>query len=95
MYIYRRVMDHMVATFKKKHKVDPSKDKKAIQKLRREVERAKRTLSTSHQKRIEIEAFFDGKDLSETLTRAKFEELCLDLFKSTIQPVKKVVCVCV
>jgi heat shock protein 5 len=55
-----------------------------------QVERAKRTLSTSHQKRIEIEAFFDGKDLSETLTRAKFEELCLDLFKSTIQPVKKV-----
>lgn len=86
----RRVMDHMVATFKKKTKLDPSKDKKAIQKLRREVERAKRQLSSSHQKRIEIEAFYEGQDLSETLTRAKFEELCLDLFKSTIKPVKKV-----
>ena len=86
----RRVMDHMVATFKKKTGKDPSKDKKAIQKLRREVERAKRQLSTSHQKRVEIEAFFDGKDLSETLTRAKFEELCIDLFKSTMKPVQKV-----
>jgi len=86
----RRVMDHMVAVFKKKTGKDPSKDKKAVQKLRREVERAKRQLSSSHQKRIEIEAFFDGKDLSETLTRAKFEELCLDLFKSTVSPVKKV-----
>jgi len=86
----RRVMDHMVAVFKKKTGMDPSKDKKAVQKLRREVERAKRQLSSSHQKRIEIEAFFDGKDLSETLTRAKFEELCIDLFKSTVSPVKKV-----
>ena len=76
----------MVAVFKKKNKLDPSKDKKAIQKLRREVERAKRQLSSSHQKRIEIEAFYEGKDLSETLTRAKFEDLCLDLFKSTISP---------
>lgn len=55
-----------------------------------QVERAKRQLSTAHQQRIEIEAFYDGRDLSETLTRAKFEELCLDLFKSTIDPVKKV-----
>ena len=86
----RRIMDHMVAIFKKKTGKDPSKDKKAIQKLRREVERAKRQLSSSHQKRIEIEGFFDNQDLSETLTRAKFEELCLDLFKSTINPVKKV-----
>jgi len=86
----RRVLDYMLKEFKKKTGVDASKDKKALQKLRREVERAKRQLSTSHQQRVEIEAFQDGKDLSVTLTRAKFEELCLDLFKSTITPVKKV-----
>jgi len=60
------------------------------QKLRREVERAKRALSNTHQQRIEIEGFFDGADLSETITRAKFEELCMDLFKKTLGPVEKV-----
>lgn len=69
---------------------DASKDKKAVQKLRREVERAKRSLSNTHQQRIEIESFFDGQDLSETITRAKFEELCMDLFKKTLGPVEKV-----
>jgi len=86
----RRTMDYMLKLFKKKTGSDAAKDKKALQKLRREVERAKRQLSTTHQQRIEIEAFYDGRDLSETLTRAKFEELCVDLFKSTIDPVKKV-----
>ncbi len=61
-----------------------------MQKLRREVERAKRALSNTHQQRIEIESFFDGADLSETITRAKFEELCMDLFKKTLGPVEKV-----
>ena len=58
--------------------------------MRREVERAKRSLSNTHQQRIEIESFFDGQDLSETITRAKFEELCMDLFKKTLGPVEKV-----
>merc|ERR1711906_94884 len=86
----RRVMDYMLKLFKKKAGKDASKDKKAIQKLRREVERAKRALSNTHQQRIEIEGFFDGADLSETVTRAKFEELCMDLFKKTLGPVEKV-----
>jgi len=64
--------------------------KKAIQKLRKEVEKAKRALSSTHQARVEIEALFDGHDLSETLTRARFEELNADLFKDTLNPVKKV-----
>merc|ERR1711871_46028 len=76
--------------FKRKHGKDPSKDKKAIQKLRRDVERAKRALSTQHQVRVEIESLFDGVDFSETLTRARFEELCADLFKKTLTPVQKV-----
>merc|ERR1719324_2339358 len=76
--------------FKKQHKVDLSKDKRAIQKLRREVERVKRTLSSQHQARLEIEALYDGIDFSETLTRARFEELNMDLFKKTLGPVKQV-----
>ncbi|CAG0918834.1 unnamed protein product [Notodromas monacha] len=63
---------------------------RAVQKLRREVEKAKRALSSAHQARIEIESFFDGQDFSETLTRAKFEELNMDLFRSTMKPVQKV-----
>mmetsp|Transcript_11938 Transcript_11938/g.31191 ORF Transcript_11938/g.31191 Transcript_11938/m.31191 type:complete len:646 (-) Transcript_11938:133-2070(-) len=86
-----RVIQHLLKVFKKKHGKDPSKDKRAIQKLRREVERAKRALSTQHQVRLEIEALYDGIDFSETLTRARFEELCLDLFKKTLTPVEKVI----
>jgi len=86
----RRVMDYILKLFKKKSGKDASKDKKSLQKLRREVERAKRSLSTTHQQRVEIEGFFDGADLSETITRAKFEELCMDLFKKTLTPVEKV-----
>merc|ERR1719409_13002 len=67
-----------------------SKDKRSLQKLRREVEKAKRALSSTHQTRVEIEALFDGTDLSETLTRARFEELNNDLFKNTLNPVKQV-----
>eukprot|EP00398_MALV-I-01_sp_L67-1_P000059 gene59-535_t len=86
----QRVMQHFMKMFKKKEGVDMSGDKRSVQKLRREVEKAKRALSSTHQTRVEIEALFDGKDLSETLTRARFEELCSDLFKNTLGPVKQV-----
>merc|ERR1740138_215744 len=85
-----RVIQHLLKVFKRKHGIDAAKDKRAIQKLRREVERAKRQLSTQHQVRVEIEGLFEGKDFSETLTRARFEELCIDLFKKTLTPVQKV-----
>eukprot|EP00316_Scyphosphaera_apsteinii_P020243 CAMPEP_0119298954 /NCGR_PEP_ID=MMETSP1333-20130426/1081_1 /TAXON_ID=418940 /ORGANISM="Scyphosphaera apsteinii, Strain RCC1455" /LENGTH=658 /DNA_ID=CAMNT_0007300211 /DNA_START=77 /DNA_END=2053 /DNA_ORIENTATION=+ len=85
-----RVIQHLLKVFKRKHGSDPSKDKRAIQKLRREVERAKRSLSSQHQVRVEIEGLFDNQDFSETLTRARFEELCIDLFKKTLTPVQKV-----
>ena len=65
-------------------------DKRSLQKLRREVERVKRVLSTQHQARVEIESLYDGIDFSETLTRARFEELNIDLVKKTLDPVKKV-----
>merc|ERR1711920_655304 len=86
----QRVMQHFMKIFQKKHSKDMSKDKRAVQKLRREVEKAKRALSSTHQGRVEIEALFDGVDFSETLTRARFEEINNDLFKNTLGPVKQV-----
>jgi heat shock protein 5 len=86
----QRTMQHFVKIFQKKHGKDMSKDKRALQKLRREVEKAKRALSSAHQARVEIEALHDGVDFSEMLTRARFEELNNDLFKNTLSPVKQV-----
>ncbi|OXA59835.1 endoplasmic reticulum chaperone BiP [Folsomia candida] len=86
----QRVMDYFIKLYKKKKGKDVRTDNRAVQKLRREVEKAKRALSSAHQTRIEIESFFDGEDFSETLTRAKFEELNMDLFRSTMKPVQKV-----
>merc|ERR1712216_875296 len=86
----QRVMQHFIKVFNKKHSKDMSKDKRSLQKLRREVEKAKRALSSTHQARVEIEALYDGQDFSETLTRARFEEINADLFKNTLGPVKQV-----
>ncbi|CAG8545412.1 9568_t:CDS:2 [Rhizophagus irregularis] len=85
-----RVIDHFVKLYKKKNKIDVTQDLKAMGKLKREVEKAKRTLSSQMSTRIEIESFHDGKDFSETLTRAKFEELNNDLFRKTLKPVEQV-----
>ncbi|CAH8251648.1 unnamed protein product [Arabidopsis lyrata] len=84
-----RVMDYFIKLVKKKYNKDISKDHKALGKLRRECELAKRSLSNQHQVRVEIESLFDGVDFSEPLTRARFEELNMDLFKKTMEPVKK------
>uniref|UniRef100_A0A6N2MKQ5 Uncharacterized protein n=1 Tax=Salix viminalis TaxID=40686 RepID=A0A6N2MKQ5_SALVM len=77
----------MIKLIKKKHGKDVSKDNKALGKLRRECERAKR--ACQHQVRVEIESLFDGVDFSEPLTRARFEELNDDLFRKTIMPLLK------
>tara|TARA_B110000090_G_scaffold3186_1_gene3279 strand:+ start:3387 stop:5351 length:1965 start_codon:yes stop_codon:yes gene_type:complete len=86
----QRIMKYFMKMFRKKHKLDIGQDKRALQKLRRESERVKRALSTQTQARAEIEALMNGVDFSETLTRARFEELNLDLFKKTLSPVQKV-----
>ncbi|KAI1632684.1 78 KDA glucose-regulated protein-like protein precursor [Biscogniauxia mediterranea] len=86
----QRIINHLAKSYNKKNGVDITKDLKAMGKLKREAEKAKRTLSSQMSTRIEIEAFFEGKDFSETLTRAKFEELNMDLFKRTLKPVKQV-----
>ncbi|XP_050379374.1 luminal-binding protein 5 [Argentina anserina] len=84
-----RVMDYFIKLIKKKYNKDISKDNKSIGKLRKECERAKRALSSQHQVRVEIESLFDGIDFSEPMTRARFEELNMDLFKKTMAPVKE------
>merc|ERR1719266_1765562 len=86
----QRVMQYFIRMMKKKSNIDISGDKRALQKLRKEVERVKRALSTQQQARLEIEDLADGFDFSETLTRARFEELNNDLFKKTLGPVGRV-----
>ena len=85
-----RIIDYYIKSYKKKTGTDVSKNLRALGKLKREVEKAKRTLSSQQSTRIEIESFEDGNDFSEALTRAKFEELNMDLFKKTIKPVEQV-----
>lgn len=86
----QRVISHFAKQYNKKHNVKIEDDQKTMGKLKREVEKAKRTLSSQMSTRIEIESFHNGKDFSETLTRAKFEELNMDLFKKTLKPVEQV-----
>merc|ERR1719453_1273164 len=86
----QRLADHFVKIFKKKHGVDIKKDVRALTKLRAEVEKAKRDLSSVIQVKINIEGLIDGIDFEETITRARFEELCADLFKKCLDPVQTV-----
>ncbi|KAJ2500386.1 ATPase with role in protein import into the ER [Coemansia sp. RSA 1972] len=85
-----KVVDHFVQLFKKKTGKDARTDKKAMGKFKREAEKAKRTLSSQMSVRVEVESLMEGEDFSETLTRAKFEELNNALFKRTLKPVKQV-----
>jgi len=86
----QRIMAHFMKVIKKKHGIDLSGNKRATAKLRREIEKAKRALSTVHQVKVEVESLIDGEDFSETLTRARFEELNNDLFRKTLKPVSLV-----
>ena len=89
-----RLVAHCLSEFKKKQRGisidDVRKNKRAIRRLRTSCERAKRTLSSSASACIEIDSFYEGEDLSITITRAKFENLCDDLFRGCLQPVEKV-----
>jgi len=84
-----RMVDHFVQEFKRKHKKDIKGNKRALRRLRTACERAKRTLSASAQANIEIDSLFEGIDFYTSVTRARFEELCSDLFKGTLEPVEK------
>lgn len=85
-----RIVSYCLDQFKRKTKKDASKNTRALRRLKSACERAKRTLSTSTQASIEIDALHDGEDFYGSITRAKFEELNADLFKSCLQPVEKV-----
>jgi len=84
-----RMVSHFMNEFKGKHKKDIGNNKRAVRRLRTACERAKRTLSASAQASIEIDSLFEGIDFYTSITRARFEELCADLFRGTMDPVEK------
>ena len=84
-----RLVDHFMKEFNRKHKKDMSQNKRALRRLRTACERAKRTLSASAQASIEIDSLFEGIDFYTSISRARFEELCADLFRGTLEPVEK------
>ncbi|KKK24028.1 hypothetical protein P175DRAFT_0493225 [Aspergillus ochraceoroseus IBT 24754] len=85
-----RLVNHFVNEFKRKHKKDLTSNARALRRLRTACERAKRTLSSAAQTSIEIDSLFEGIDFYTSITRARFEELCQDLFRSTMEPVERV-----
>ena len=85
-----RLVNWCVQEFKRKTKKDPTGNNRALRRLRTACERAKRTLSASAETMIEVDSLFEGTDFMTKITRAKFEELCMDLFRSTIDPVDRV-----
>ncbi|KAL9259018.1 Heat shock 70 kDa protein 5-like protein [Drosera capensis] len=84
-----RMVNHFVAEFKRKHKKDISGNARALRRLRTACERAKRALSSTTQTTIEVDSLYEGIDFYATITRARFEELCMDLFLKCMEPVEK------
>lgn len=85
-----RLVQHFIQEFKRKYKKDISNQLRSLRRLRTACERAKRTLSSSNTANIEVDQLYDGIDFYTSITRARFEELCSDLFKKTLEPVQKV-----
>jgi heat shock protein 1/8 len=88
--IDNRIVNFVVEEFKKKTKQDLSKNAKAMRRVKAAAEKAKRALSSQTQTSIEVDSVHEGLDLNVTLTRAKFEALCADIFQRTLDPVEKV-----
>ena len=89
--IDNRIVNWVVEEFKRKHKVDLKNNVKAMRRIKTSAEKAKRSLSANTQALIEVDSIYEGIDLNMTLTRAKFENLCEDIFRRTIEPVEKVI----
>merc|ERR1712226_1650031 len=85
-----RLVDYFLTDFKRRFRKDMSKNQRSLRRLRTACERAKRTLSSSTQAHIEIDSLFDGVDYNSTITRARFEDLCMDYFKKCMEPCEKV-----
>jgi heat shock 70kDa protein 1/2/6/8 len=88
--IDNRLVEHFAAEFQRKHKKDIKTSPRAIKRLKMACERVKKTLSTSTSAPIELETLFDGIDFNSSISRAKFEELCADIFRKTMEPVEQV-----
>ena len=84
------LMQHFMVEFKRKHKLDISGNKRSLRRLKTACEKAKRTLSSSSTANVEIDSLYEGVDFFTSITRAKFESLCMSLFQKCIQPVSKV-----
>uniref|UniRef100_A0A0K8VXS2 Heat shock protein 68 n=1 Tax=Bactrocera latifrons TaxID=174628 RepID=A0A0K8VXS2_BACLA len=84
-----RLVNHFAEEFKRKYKKDLRSNPRAVRRLRTAAERAKRTLSSSTEASIEIDALYEGVDFYTKISRARFEEMCGDLFRSTLDPVEK------
>ncbi|XP_070567813.1 heat shock 70 kDa protein 1B-like [Ptychodera flava] len=87
----QRLVNHLMQEFKRKYKKDIGGSPRALRRLRTAAERAKRTLSNSTQAAIEVDSLYDGVDFYTSVTRARFEELCSDLFRKTLEPVEKAI----
>lgn len=87
-----RMVKHFVAEFRRKHHKDISNNPRALRRLRTACEKAKRILSSSTEASVEIDALYEGIDFYSKITRARFEELCIDLFRSCLEPVEKALC---
>lgn len=85
-----RLVAHFCKEFERKHKKDLSGNARALRRLRTACERAKRTLSSSSNASVEIDALYDGVDFYTSITRARFEELCADLFRGCLNPIERV-----
>lgn len=88
--IDNRLVEHFVSEFKKKHKHDITSNPRSMKRLKTACERAKRTLSSSATTSVELDSLFEGIDFNSTITRARYEELCSDIFKRVLDPVEKV-----
>jgi len=88
--IDNRLVQHFVDEFKRKHKKDLTTNARAVKRLKTACERVKRNLSSSTSASVELETLFDGIDFNSSISRARYEELCADIFRRTIEPVEKV-----
>lgn len=84
-----RILSYCIADFRRKYNSDPTRNQRALRRLRTQCERAKRQLSTQTSVTIEVDSLHDGNDYSLRLSRAKFEELCMDYFKKAMEPVNQ------
>jgi L1 cell adhesion molecule like protein len=88
--IDNRLVSYFADEFKKKHKKDITTNARALKRLKAACERTKKTLSSTTSAPVEIDTLFDGIDFYATLTRAKFEDLCADIFRRTLEPLDQV-----